>query len=331
MDFSNTLQETINQLVHQDSNRGLLAADESIGTIQKRFDTINVENTEENRQLYRELLFTTPNFEKYICGVIMFDETLHHQTQDGTKFLDLLKEKGVVAGIKVDEGLITTNSIEQTTKGLDTLDERCKKYFEMGCRFAKWRAVFKVSQDGTYPSQENIKQNTHDLAMYGKICQNNGIIPVIEPEILMDGDFTMARYAEVTETVLRYLYQHCADLEVKLEYTILKTNMIVPSTKSKERMNCSKVAVYTYNVLRNSVPEEVPSIMFLSGGQSEDDAADNLSLMRSIYENELPWSLSFSYGRALQQSCLQNWGGKSENWGLAQRAFAYQAEIDYLA
>ena len=223
------------------------------------------------------------------------------------------------------------NSPEQLTKGLDTLNERCEKYFQMGCRFAKWRAVFKVSQDGLYPSQENIERNTHDLAMYGKICQNNGIVPVIEPEVLMEGDFTMARYAEATETILKSLYKFCAELNVELKHTILKTNMIVPSTQSKEYMNSTRVAVYTYRILKSAVPTEVPSIMFLSGGQSEDDAADNLSLMRSIYENDLPWHLSFSYGRALQHTCLQNWAGRNENWSLAQRAFAYQAEICYLA
>lgn len=333
MDFSKTLQETIDILVNKDSDRGLLAADESIGTIQKRFDTIDVENNETNRSLYRELLFTTPNFEKYICGVIMFDETLGHSTSDGVKFLDLLKEKNVVAGIKVDQGLtpMGENCPEQITKGLETLSERCAKYFNMGCRFAKWRAVFKVSQDGIYPSEENIEKNCHDLAMYGKICQDNGIVPVIEPEVLMDGDFTMARYAEATETILKCLYKHCDQLDVVLKHSILKTNMIVPSTKSNEKMNASRVAIYTYRVLKSSVPEEVPSIMFLSGGQSENDAADNLSMMKTIYDDELPWALSFSYGRALQQTCLQNWMGRKENWNLAQRAFAYQAEICYLA
>lgn len=331
MDYSSVLKETINQLVINDPSRGLLAADESVATIQKRFDSIGVENNEENRRLYRELLFTTPNFEKYICGVIMFDETLHHSTADGLNFIELLNRINVVPGIKVDEGLtpMSQHSPEKITKGLDTLSERCKKYFELGCRFAKWRAVFTVSQDGIYPTPENVDINTRDLAQYALICQQNGIVPVIEPEILMDGDFTMARYAEATENVLRQLYQHCEKINVHLQHTILKTNMIVPSTKSKEKMNASRVAVYTYRVLKETVPETVPSIMFLSGGQSEDDAADNLSMMKTIYDGDLPWNLSFSYGRALQQSCLQNWMGRNENWKLAQRAFVYQAEIDY--
>ncbi|KAM0989928.1 hypothetical protein ACFX14_008647 [Malus domestica] len=306
--------------------KGILAADESTGTIGKRLSSIGVENTETNRRALRELLFTTPGALQYLSGVILFEETLYQKTAAGKPFVDVLKEGGVLPGIKVDKGTVElagTNG-ETTTQGLDGLGERCKKYYEAGARFAKWRAVLKIGP--TEPSQLAINENANGLARYAIICQENGLVPIVEPEILVDGSHDIQKCADVTERVLAACYKALNDHHVLLEGTLLKPNMVTPGSDSK-KVAPEVVAEHTVRALQRTMPAAVPAVVFLSGGQSEEDATLNLNAMNKLKAKK-PWTLSFSFGRALQQSTLKAWSGKEENVKKAQEAFLTRAKAN---
>lgn len=306
--------------------KGILAADESTGTIGSRFNSISLENTEANRQAYRQLLFTTEGIEKYISGVILFDETFWQKTDDGVLFTDLLKSKGILPGIKVDKGvkpLRGTNG-ETYTQGFDDLDVRCAKYYANGARFAKWRAVIKIDTKTNCPSEIGIEENVRGLARYAAICQDNGLVPIVEPEILMDGDHPIEVSVQVTQRVLAATYKALHDANVLLEGTLLKPNMVLAGmagTKAK----AADVAAATVTVLSRTVPPAVPGITFLSGGQSEEEASLNLNAMNALKGIKKPWTLSFSYGRALQHSTIKAWAGKPENIKTAQEVLLARA------
>lgn len=298
--------------------KGILAADESTGTIGKRFASINVENVETNRRAFRELLFTAPGCLESLSGVILFEETLYQKTAQGKPFVEVLKAGGVLPGIKVDKGTVElpgTNG-ETTTQGLDDLGQRCKKYYEAGARFAKWRAVLKIGPNE--PSPLAIHENAYGLARYAAICQENGLVPIVEPEILVDGSHDINKSADVTERVLAACYKALNDHHVLLEGTLLKPNMVTPGSDSA-KVAPEVIAEHTVRALLRTVPAAVPAIVFLSGGQSEEDATVNLNAMNKL-KGKKPWSLTFSYGRALQQSTLKAWAGKDENIRKAQAA-----------
>ncbi|KAK6123848.1 hypothetical protein DH2020_042415 [Rehmannia glutinosa] len=299
--------------------KGILAADESTGTIGKRLASINVENIESNRQALRELLFTSPSALSFLSGVILFEETLYQKTSDGKPFVDVLQENNVIPGIKVDKGTVElagTNG-ETTTQGFDSLGARCQQYYKAGARFAKWRAVLKIGPNE--PSELSIQQNAQGLARYAIICQENGLVPIVEPEILTDGSHDIKKCAAATETVLAAVYKALNDHHVLLEGTLLKPNMVTPGSDSP-KVAPEVIAEYTVAALRRTVPPAVPGIVFLSGGQSEEEATVNLNAMNKL-EVLKPWTLSFSFGRALQQSTLKVWSGKKENVEKAQTAF----------
>jgi fructose-bisphosphate aldolase class I len=299
--------------------KGILAADESTGTIGKRLSSINVENVEENRRALRELLFCTPGALQYLSGVILFEETLYQKTKDGKPFVDVLKEGGVLPGIKVDKGTIEVvgTDKETTTQGHDDLGKRCAKYYEAGARFAKWRAVLKIGPNE--PSQLAIDLNAQGLARYAIICQENGLVPIVEPEILVDGPHDIERCAYVTEMVLAACYKALNEHHVLLEGTLLKPNMVTPGSDSK-KVTPEVIAKYTVCALQRTVPAAVPAIVFLSGGQSEEQATLNLNAMNQL-NTKKPWALSFSFGRALQASTLKAWAGKEENIENARAVF----------
>ena len=313
--------------------QGILAADESSGTIKKRFDSIGVESTEDNRRDYREMLFRAEDAMKNsVSGVILFDETLRQKAADGTPLVDLIKSSDAVPGIKVDKGAqaLSGSSIEKVTEGLDGLRDRLAEYHELGARFAKWRSVITIA-DGC-PTWNCIKANAHGLARYAALCQEAKIVPIVEPEVLMDGDHSshdIARCYEVTAKTLRATFDELADAGVRLEGTILKPNMVIAGQKCPQQASAAEVAEMTVRCLKETVPAAVPGIAFLSGGQSDEQATENLSLMNAM--GGLPWTLTFSYGRALQAAALKAWGGKSENVAAAQRAFTHRAKMNGLA
>jgi fructose-bisphosphate aldolase class I len=310
--------------------KGILAADESTGTIQKRFDKIGVPNTEDNRRDYRELLFRSEKpMREYIGGVILFDETIRQKAKDGTPLVKLIEAAGAVPGIKVDQGAkpLAGAPGETVTEGLDGLRERLKDYHKLGARFAKWRAVIDIAPG--IPSYNCINANAHALARYAALCQENGIVPIVEPEVLMDGDHDIARCEEVTTWTLKEVFQELFYAGVALEGMILKPNMIVPGKKCAKQNSVSEVAEATLRVLKQCVPSAVPGIAFLSGGQSDEDATAHLSAMNAA--GALPWALTFSYGRALQAAPQQAWSGKPENVAKAQGAFAHRALMNSLA
>ncbi len=315
------------------NGQGILAADESTGTVKKRFDSIGVDNTEENRQAYRELLFRTADaMNNSIGGVILFEETLFQKAADGTPFVDLIRKAGAVPGIKVDMGAKSMPLLagETVTEGLDGLRERLAKYYEAGARFAKWRAVIAI--DDVRPTVGGIKANAHALARYAALCQEAGIVPIVEPEVQMDADpatHTIERCHEVTDAVLHTVFNELHQQNVKLEGMVLKPNMVVPGSKCVTQCPPEVVAHHTLSVLRRAVPAAVAGIAFLSGGQSELEATANLNAMNS--GKNLPWPLTFSYGRALQASALSAWGGAAGNVGAAQAAFTQRAKMNSLA
>ena len=310
--------------------KGILAADESTGTIKKRFDGIGTENTEDNRRDYRELMFRTAEaMSNHISGVILYDETIWQKAKDGTPLVDLIKKAGALAGIKVDEGTKPLPNCpgELVTVGLDRLADRLAKYYEQGARFAKWRAVIDIGQG--IPSYACISANAHALARYAALCQDAQIVPIVEPEVLMDGDHDIDRCYEVTEFVLKETFQQLYYQKVALEGIVLKPNMAVPGKKSAKKASVQEVAEKTVKLLKNCVPGAVPGIAFLSGGQSDEEATAHLDAMNKI--GNLPWKLTFSYGRALQAAPQKAWGGKSENVAAAQRAFNHRAMMNSLA
>jgi len=309
--------------------KGFLAADESTATIGKRFDAIKVENNENNRRNYRELLFRTPGWEQHCSGVILYEETLNQKAEDGTPFVDLLKKIKVIPGIKLDKGIVPIPGTdgETSTQGLDGLAQRCADYYTKGARFAKWRAVLNINK--TSPSQLGIAENAHTLARYAAICQENGLVPIVEPEVLMDGDHSLEDCIEATQSVLAGVVKALHDHHVFLEGALLKPNMVTPGQAhpSYKTITAQEIARATVTVLQRTVPASIPGIFFLSGGQSEEEASRNLNAMNTL-DTAKPWSLSFSYGRALQRSALLAWGGKKENVQAGQQAFAARAKAN---
>jgi fructose-bisphosphate aldolase class I len=311
--------------------KGILAADESTGTVGKRFEAIGVENSEENRRKYRQLLFTAgPPLAEHISGVILFDETTKQNADDNTSFLDVLKKIGILPGIKVDKGVVNLAGTdgEVTTQGLDGLDARCKEYYAKGCRFAKWRCVLKISDYN--PTNLAMLENANVLARYASICQVNGLVPIVEPEVLPDGDHDLETAQRVTEEVLAYVYKALADHHVYLEGTLLKPNMVTAGQSCSKKYSPEDVATATVKALLRRVPAAVPGITFLSGGQSEIDATINLNAINRV-NIKRPWSLTFSYGRALQASVLGAWAGKDANIEDAQRTLLMRARYNGLA
>jgi fructose-bisphosphate aldolase class I len=310
--------------------KGILAADESSGTIKKRFDAIGVENTEENRRDYREMLFrTTKTMQEHISGVILFDETIRQKAKDGTTLVSLIEAAGSIPGIKVDAGAkpLAGAPGETVTEGLDGLRERFVEYYKLGARFAKWRAVIDIA-DGI-PSYNCINANAQALARYAALAQENGIVPIVEPEVLMDGDHTIERCEKLTEWTLREVFLQLYYAGVKLEGIILKPNMVIAGKKCPTQNSVEEVASRTLKVLKHCVPSAVPGIAFLSGGQSDEDATAHLSAMNAM--GPLPWGLTFSYGRALQAAPQKAWSGKAENVAAGQAAFAHRALMNSLA
>jgi fructose-bisphosphate aldolase, class I len=310
-------------------NRGILAADESTSTIKKRFDTIKLESTEENRRAYREMLFTAPGAQDYISGVIMYDETLRQKTKDGVPFASYLTQHGMLPGIKVDMGAKPLAGFpgETITEGLDGLRERLAEYYKLGARFAKWRAVIDIGSG--IPTGYAIDANAEALARYATLCQEAGIVPIVEPEVLMDGAHTLERCEEVTNVVLDSVFEHLFAARVYLEGMVLKPNMVVAGKKSSQQASAEQVAEATVRTLKRQVPSAVPGIAFLSGGQSPVDATLHLSLMNAA--GPLPWALTFSYGRALQENALGAWGGKSAGFSGGQQALFMRAKLNGLA
>ncbi|MGC1446787.1 MAG: class I fructose-bisphosphate aldolase [Xanthobacteraceae bacterium] len=310
--------------------RGILAADESTGTIKKRFDSLGVESTVDNRRDYREMLFrSTDAMSKYISGVILYDETIRQNAKDGTPLVKIIEKAGTLPGIKVDKGTkpLPFCPGELITEGLDGLGERLAEYRNLGAKFAKWRAVIDIGAD--IPSYDCIMTNAHALGRYAALCQQEDIVPIVEPEVLMDGDHDADRCAMITEWVLKTVFEQLYYQRVALEGMVLKPNMIVPGKKSAKRASVEEVAEKTLKVLKACVPASVPGIAFLSGGQSDEEATAHLDAMNKM--GPLPWRVSFSYGRALQAAPQKTWSGKSENVAAAQRAFGHRAMMNGLA
>jgi fructose-bisphosphate aldolase class I len=323
----NDLHETAKALVAE--GKGILAADESDGTIKKRFDSINLESTEDRRRAYREMLFTTPGAEDYISGVILFDETIRQSAADGTHFPELLQSKGVIPGIKVDKGAkpLALADRETITEGLDGLRARLTEYRELGARFAKWRATYSITDE--LPSNYCIWTNAHALARYAALCQEAGLVPIVEPEVLQDGTHTIERSYHVTALVLDAVYRELFDQRVDIAGTLLKPNMVLSGYDATNRAGHEQIAEATLRCLSTHVPAAVPGIVFLSGGQSDEDATANLNAMNA--KGPHPWQLSFSYGRALQAPALKAWGGKDENAEAGQRAYYHRAKMNAAA
>jgi fructose-bisphosphate aldolase, class I len=309
--------------------KGILAADESSGTIKKRFDSIKLESTEEHRRTYREMLFTTPGAAEAVSGVILYDETIRQKTRDGTPFPQYLARQGMIPGIKVDTGAKPLAGFpgETVTEGLDGLRERLAAYRSLGARFAKWRAVIDIAPG--IPSAFAIAANAHALARYAALCQENDIVPIVEPEVLMDGGHSLERCREVTEQVLATVFGQLFEHRVQLEGMVLKPNMVISGKKAPERAAPEAVAEATVRVLKRHVPAAVPGVAFLSGGQSPTEATLHLSLMNRL--GPTPWALTFSYGRALQDTALKAWGGAAANFGAGQKELARRAHLNGLA
>ena len=326
----NSLNEIANKMV--ENGRGILAADESTPTCKKRFDSINVESNELNRNVYRDMLFTSEGMEEFISGVILFDETLRQSTmKDKTPFPDYLNSLGVIPGIKVDKGAhpLAGSDAEKVTEGLDGLNTRLKEYYELGARFAKWRAVITIG-DST-PTNTCISVNAHGLARYAALCQENGLVPIVEPEIIMDGEHTIDDSFLVTEEVLHTTFYELYSQNVLLEGMILKPNMVLSGYDCSDQASIEEVAEMTVTVLKRCVPSAVPGIAFLSGGQSDEDATAHLNAMNQILGDNRPWKLTYSYGRALQAPSLKAWSGESANIPNAQKAFLKRAKLNSLA
>ena len=322
----NSLNEIASYIVSD--GKGILAADESNPTCKKRFDSIGVESTEENRRDYRELLFRAEGMKGNIGGVILFDETIRQMAADGTSLVDIINSQGALPGIKVDKGLSPIGDSEESlTQGLDGLDERLKEYFELGAKFTKWRAVINIGEG--MPSPEAISANMEALADYAKIVQNNNMVPMVEPEVLMDGTHSIDDCYDATSRCLESLFSNLTDKGVDITGTILKPNMVTSGSNASNQAGIEEVAQRTVDCLKANVPDSLPGITFLSGGQSDVDATAHLDAMNKI--GGFTWKLSFSYGRALQQPALKAWMGKAENAQLAQEALSHRALMNKLA
>jgi fructose-bisphosphate aldolase class I len=321
------LNETAAAIVAE--GKGILAADESDGTIKTRFDSIGIDSTEEHRRAYRDLLFTTEGVEEYISGVILFDETIRQSSADGTPFPKLLESRGVIPGIKVDKGAkpLALAEGETVTEGLDGLRARLEEYRELGARFTKWRGVISIGK--SIPSEYCVWTNAHALARYAALSQEAGLVPIVEPEVLMDGDHSIERSFEVTSRTLHAVFTELRDQRVHPEGMLLKPNMVLSGYDHSDQASHERVAEETIRCFKRHVPAAVPGIVFLSGGQSDEDATANLNAMNAIGPH--PWQLSFSYGRALQAPALKAWGGKEENVEAAQRAYYHRAKMNSAA
>lgn len=308
--------------------KGILAADESTPTITKRFEANGIESTPENRRTYRELLMTTPGCNQFIAGVILFEETLNQTTSKGVLFPEALKTSGILAGIKVDKGLVQlANTTDQITQGLDGLRERLTEYKSKGASFAKWRAVYAISD--TTPSQLAIDTNAEVLARYAALCQEQGIVPIVEPEVLIDGDHTIEQCEVVSEAAFRAVFEALIRHKVQLEYIVLKPSMVINGKTCTRKATVQEVAEATLRVLRRTVPAAVPTINFLSGGQTSEQATAHLNAMNQL--GPLPWNLSFSYARALQDNCMKTWVGLAKNIKTAEAAFYKRAKLNSMA
>jgi fructose-bisphosphate aldolase class I len=325
--MGNNLEDIARALVAP--GKGILAADESSGTIKKRFDSINVESTEENRRAYRDLLFTTEGAPDYISGVILYDETIRQSTADGTPFPELLESQGVIPGIKVDMGAqdLANAPGEKVTEGLDGLRERLNEYRELGARFTKWRAVITIGKG--IPTEYCLWTNAHALARYGALSQEAGLVPIIEPEVLMDGDHSIETAFDVTSRTLHAVFTELRDQKVWFEQMLLKPNMVMSGYDASGRAGIQEVAEQTIRCFKRHVPSAVPGIVFLSGGQTDEDATAHLNAMNAMGPH--PWELSFSYGRALQAPALKAWRGAAENVQAGQAAYLHRAKMNGLA
>lgn len=324
--LSAELQQTINEI--RAPGKGILAADESTATIAKRLKSIHVESTEAARLAYRHMLFTTPQLSDYVSGVILFEETLGQIAQDGQPLAQILSQQGIVPGIKVDKGLVTLSGAEEkTTQGLDFLADRLAQYKDQGARFAKWRAVYSISNQ--YPSHNAIVANAQGLARYAAICQQAGVVPIVEPEVLINGDHSLKRCFGVTEWVLHEVFRALYHHGVTLEHMILKPSMVISGDHAAQQASVQEVAEATLTVLKRCVPAAVPTINFLSGGQTPEQATAHLDAMNKM--GPLPWHLSFSYGRALQEPALSAWAGKDENIAAGQEALLLRARLNSAA
>ena len=311
--------------------KGLLAMDESTGTCNRRFASLGIPQTAESRRLYRQLILTTPNLGDYISGFILYDETIRQSADDGTPFLDLVARAGVIPGIKVDTGAkdLAGHPGEKTTEGLDGLRERLAEYAQLGAKFAKWRAVITIGE--RIPTRGCIEANVHALARYAALCQEAGIVPIVEPEVLMDGDHTLEQCCAVTEETLHELYDQLYAQRVVLEGTILKPNMVLSGLDCSEQATVEEVAETTIDAFLRTVPAAVPGIAFLSGGQPSELASARLNAMNRLYEGKLPWSVTFSFSRAIQQPALELWRGNPENVAAAQMALVHRARCNAAA
>ncbi|MFT5133287.1 MAG: fructose-bisphosphate aldolase class I [Gammaproteobacteria bacterium] len=327
-EFANELEQTARAMVA--AGKGILAIDESAPTIKKRFDTINIESTEENRRNYRDLLITAPGGNDYISGMILYDETMRQSTEGDVPFPTALINLGIMPGIKVDMGAkdLAGHSGEKVSEGLDGLRERLAEYRTLGAKFAKWRAVITIGDN--IPSTACIEANAHALARYAGLCQEAGIVPMVEPEVLMDADNTIERCYEVTETTLKALFAQLKSQDVAIEHTILKVNMVISGKQCPTQASVQEVADMTVRCLRNNVPAELPGIVFLSGGQTPELATAHLNAMNAS-NSDLPWPLSFSYGRALQEPCLKAWSGKESNLEAGRAALLHREKCNSLA
>ncbi|MGH7706819.1 MAG: class I fructose-bisphosphate aldolase, partial [Vulcanimicrobiaceae bacterium] len=308
--------------------RGILAADESLGTANKRFEKLGIPATEEMRRSYREMLFTTKDIGRYVSGVILYDETIRQATKDGTAFVKVLEAGGMMPGIKVDQGTVPLpyTQGEKITEGLDGLPKRVAEYVKLGAKFAKWRAVIDIGAG--IPSGRAIEANAHALARYAAICQTGGLVPIVEPEVLMDGDHSLERCRHVTERVLRVVFAELARAGVEFEAMVLKPNMVIAGAKSTAQATASEVAAATLETLRRTVPAAVAGIAFLSGGQTDEVAAANLNEINRLVNGRAPWPITFSYGRALHQSAMEAWRGDSAKWAAGQAALAKRARCN---
>tara|TARA_B100000287_G_scaffold434666_1_gene499800 strand:+ start:3665 stop:4699 length:1035 start_codon:yes stop_codon:yes gene_type:complete len=314
------------------SPKGILAADESTNTIKKRFDSIQIESSFESRRDYRELLFKTKNLSSFISGVILFEETLKQKTSDGISIPDFLLQNGIMPGIKVDRGAInlTSDSEEKVTEGLDGLNERLLEYKSLGSKFTKWRAIININLEKKYPTNYCLEVNAFNLARYAKIVQDSGMVPIVEPEVIMDGNHSIEDCFDVTSLILSKVFDHAKIHDVDISGILLKPNMVISGTTCKDQASIEKVSKMTVECLQKNVPDEVPGIVFLSGGQSNKLATSHLNEMNKLYKN-LPWKLSFSYGRALQQPSLKVWEGKKENIIQSQEALYNRSKLNSLA
>lgn len=322
------LESTAKELVPE--GKGILAADESTGTIGKRFKAVGVDSNEESRRDYREMLFTTPGIGEYLSGVILFDETIRQEASDGRLMAQVLKDQGVIPGIKVDKSTVDMplSPGEKYTQGLDGLGERLEEYVEMGARFTKWRAVITI--DEGIPTRACIEANARALALYAAFCQEAGLVPIVEPEVLIDGDHSIERCDEVTEWTLRATFTALREHNVHLKGMLLKPNMVISGKEAQRQSGFEEVARYTVENLLRCVPAAVPGIVFLSGGQTDVQASANLNAMNQLYPN-LPWELSFSYARALQEGPMKTWGGDAANAEEAKRIFRHRARMNSAA